>query len=337
MQNNSKFSVGFIGLGLIGQKRARSLPSSIEIKWGVDPFDIARKNFSDLFNCETFEKIENVNLVKTDIIFISTTHEYLSKYATLSLENNIHTFVEKPGGINLKAIEDIKNIYCKKKNLGLYFGFNHRFHPAVLALKENLSRLKEGDTIKSIRANYGHGGRKNYHKEWRMDRKKSGGGELLDQGSHLIDLVHDLTDKSYSIEYSNLRNIFWGGEVEDNALMILKSKDCETIANLNASWTEWKNKFIFEVFTNQKQFVINGLGGSYGTESLTIYEMSKEMGPPKTTIYEYPGADLSWQLETKYFISKLEAELYTENNLNETMKLHDIVNNIYKLNYVGIS
>ena len=65
--------------------------------------------------------------------------------------------------------------------------------------------------------------------------------------------------------------------------------------------------------------------------------MSKEMGPPKTTIYEYPGADLSWQLETEYFISKLEAELYTENNLNETMKLHDIVNNIYKLNYVGIS
>ena len=260
------------------------------------------KFLKDNFNCDIFDNFDLENLPRVDVIFISTTHQFLAEIACLTLREGIHTFVEKPGAINYKSILKIEQEYLKNKKTRLYFGFNHRFHPAFLKLKKYILDYKLENEIKIIRGTYGHGGRKGYESEWRMDPLQSGGGELLDQGSHLIDLCHFLTNKTFEVEYSNLRTIFWDSEVEDNTNIFLYSKDKSTFANLTASWTEWKNNFLFEVFTKTIQFSIKGLGGSYGIESLTIYEMSEELGPPKTTIYEYPGNDSSWEKETLTFL-----------------------------------
>ena len=331
-KNTLELSVGFVGLGLIGQKRAKSLPENIFVSWGVDPNPNARNNFRTKYDCEVFSDFELEKLPKVDVIFISTTHQYLSKIACATLQKGIHTFVEKPGAINYKSIVEIKNIYLKKKNLALSFGFNHRYHPSFLALKKIILEKNLEDQILSIRGTYGHGGRKGYESEWRMDPLKSGGGELLDQGSHLIDLCHFLTNQNFDIEYSNLRRLFWNSEVEDNTNIILKSKSHNIYANLTASWTEWKNNFLFEVFTKKMQFTIKGLGGSYGTESLTIYKMSEEMGPPETTIFEYPGNDISWERETLDFFENIKNNNFTIKSLEDTVDLHAIVHNVYQKN-----
>lgn len=322
--------VGFVGLGLIGFKRANSLPNDVNIIFGVDPSQTAREKFEKRFNCEVYNELNEELLKKVDAIFICTIHEFLAPLACLSISKNLHTFVEKPGAINHKSILKIKKEFEKKNNICLSFGFNHRFHPSFLFLKKYIEDNNLSNQIRTVRGNYGHGGRKGYGSEWRMDPKKSGGGELLDQGSHLIDLLIYMTGKDFEVEYAKLRNIFWGGEVEDNANIILKSTDEKIFANFNASWTEWKNNFIFELFTDDIQFSIKGLGGSYGIESLTIYEMGKNLGPPKTTIFEYPGTDTSWEVESSLFINNIKNDNYSSKSLNDAIKLHAIVEYIYK-------
>jgi len=147
----------------------------------------------------------------------------------------------------------------------------------------------------SIRARYGHGGRPGYGQEWRAQREISGGGELIDQGLHLIDLVRHLVG-DVDLAFAELRTDFWPMDVEDNAYLALRSRG-GAFAWLHASWTEWKNLFSFEVATRTAKLEVQGLGGSYGTERLALYEMSPEMGPPPATSWEWPQADASWARE----------------------------------------
>jgi predicted dehydrogenase len=146
-----------------------------------------------------------------------------------------------------------------------------------------------------IRARYGHGGRKGYEQEWRCNRAISGGGELIDQGAHLIDLsrwfLGDLT-----LEYAAMPTFFWPVDVEDNCFLALRGRHGE-MAWLHATWTEWKNTFSFEITGRDGKLTIEGLGGSYGNERLTFYQMLPQMGPPETTVWEYPPSDVSWTSE----------------------------------------
>ena len=130
-----------------------------------------------------------------------------------------------------------------------------------------------------VRARYGHGGRLGYEQEWRADRPTvSGGGELVDQGSHLIDLVRACFG-DVDLAFAEMRTMFWKMDVEDNAFLALRPRS-GGFAWLHASWTEWKNLFSFEVMLERAKLEVNGLGGSYGPEQLTLYEMAPEMGPP---------------------------------------------------------
>tara|TARA_B100000965_G_scaffold406626_1_gene446646 strand:+ start:4557 stop:5561 length:1005 start_codon:yes stop_codon:yes gene_type:complete len=322
-------NVGFVGLGLIGFKRAYSLPSDANIIFGIDPSKSARKSFEKTFHCEVYEELNDELFKRVDALFICTIHQFLAPIACKSISKGLHTFVEKPGAINYESVLKIKKEFDKKNNTCLSFGFNHRFHPAFQYLKNYIEANNLNDQIRTVRGNYGHGGRKGYETEWRMNPEKSGGGELLDQGSHLIDLLIYLSNKDFEVEFAKLRNIFWGGDVEDNASIILKSIDEKIFANFNASWTEWKNNFLFEIFTKDIQFSVKGLGGSYGVESLTIYEMGENLGPPKTTIFEYPGNDNSWQIETSLFFDNIKNDIFSSKSLDDTMKLHAIVDYIY--------
>src|SRR5262249_40665169 len=156
-----------------------------------------------------------------------------------------------------------------------------------------------------IRGRYGHGGRPGYEREWRMDPRRSGGGQLIDQGIHLIDLSR-LFLGDFTICRGLRRTYFWDAPVEDNAFLLLETGDCR-VAFLHTSCTEWKNLFSFEIFGRTGKLEITGLGGSYGTEHLRYYRMLPEMGPPETTIWEYPGEDSSWGVEFAAFVDDIVA------------------------------
>ena len=204
--------------------------------------------------------------------------------------------------------------------------FNHRFHPALAKARQLVEEEAIGPLL-YVRARYGHGGRLGYDKEWRADPAISGGGELLDQGVHLIDLARwflgDLT-----LVHGHVGTFFWKMPVEDNGFLFLQSPNGQ-VAWLHASCTEWKNLFCFEIFGRDGKLQIDGLGGSYGVERLSYYQMLPQMGPPETTIWEYPGEDLSWRAEFAHFATCIEMAQRPSGDLNDALAALEVVAEAY--------
>ena len=179
-----------------------------------------------------------------------------------------------------------------------------------------------------IRARYGHGGRVGYDKEWRANPKLSGGGELIDQGIHLIDLAGWFLGGFKKID-GHAATFFWNMPVDDNAFLDLRTTSGQT-AWLHVSCTEWKNLFSFEIYGRHAKLHIEGLGGSYGVEKLYHYQMKPEMGPPDTKLYEFPGPDESWRMEMTEFEQDVQLKRKPDAGLAAARTALQIVEEIYK-------
>ena len=157
-----------------------------------------------------------------------------------------------------------------------------------------------------LRGRYGHGGRLGYDREWRAQPPRSGGGELIDQGMHLLDLTHWLAGP-LPLHSALLRTHFWDIPVEDNAALMLGEPHGRTApwAMLHVTWTEWKNMFSIEVYCRTAKLQVDGLVRSYGTQTLRIYRMSPELGPPDLEERTYGTDDLSWAAEWEHFAAAL--------------------------------
>jgi predicted dehydrogenase len=178
-----------------------------------------------------------------------------------------------------------------------------------------------------VRGRYGHGGRLGYEKEWRANPRLSGGGELIDQGVHLVDLARWFLGEFVDVRGA-VHTYFWDMPVEDNGFMTLTTAQ-DQLAFLHASCTEWKNLFSFEIFGRQGKLAVDGLGGSYGVERLSYYRMLPEMGPPETTIWEYPGPDRSWKLEWAEFVTDIELGRLPSAGLEDARAALDVVGRVY--------
>jgi predicted dehydrogenase len=226
----------------------------------------------------------------------------------------------------LQDFKKITDAYNKHKNVVVAFGYNHRYHPAPMKAKQLIDSGKYGKVL-FIRAKYGHGARLGYEKEWRFDKEISGGGHLLDQGTHLIDFVNFFAG-NLDFRHGHLNTLFWDTKLEDSAFLLLE-KD-KTVASLSTTCLEWKNVFCFEIMLKTAKIQIDGLGRSYGAEKLTVYEMSKKMGPPKVKEFNFPGDDFSWILENKAFFAKIKNADYGDTSLKEAKYVLDIINETYK-------
>jgi predicted dehydrogenase len=206
-------------------------------------------------------------------------------------------------------------------------GFNHRFHPAIQKARNLFDEGAIGPLM-YIRARYGHGGRLGYEREWRADPRIAGGGELLDQGVHLIDLARwfagDFTDVRGWIE-----TFFWRMPVEDNAFLLLRAAGGQ-VAWLHVSCTEWKNLFCLEIFGRGGKLQIDGLGGGYGIERLTFYRMLPSMGPPETTTWEYPGDDESWDEEYRHLLACIHDGQPVSGGLEDALAALEVVRAVYE-------
>ena len=179
-----------------------------------------------------------------------------------------------------------------------------------------------------VRGRYGHGGRKGYEQEWRAQPEISGGGELLDQGVHLIDLASWFLGDFTRIS-GFVNTYFWDMPVEDNAFLFLRTAS-DQVAWLHASCTEWRNLFSFEIYGQKAKLQIDGLGGSYGLERLTYHKVMREMGAPSTTVLEFPGNDLSWHKEYEAFMDLIESGILTTQPLDNALATLEIVDSVYR-------
>jgi len=323
-------NIAIIGAGLIGRKRALALPKHfLKIICDIDKqkADYLAKEFKCEAETDWKKIIDNKNI---DAVIISTTNNLLSKIATEAIKNGKHVLIEKPGGINKEQLLRTYNAY-KKNPVVVMYGYNHRFHPALQRAKYLVDSKKYGSVL-FIRARYGHGGRLGYEKDWRFNKELSGGGELIDQGCHLIDLVNFFCGPmDNSLGYTV--TFFWKTNLEDAAFFQLKNEKNQ-LADLSVTCVEWKNIFSFEIMLKTAKIQIDGLGRSYGKEKLTLYEMNKKMGPPKIKEYSFPDIDVSWKKEIQTFVKKIKSSDISDSSIKDAMYVISIIDKIYKQNII---
>lgn len=287
-------NVAIIGCGLIGNKRAQYLKGG-KLLYCVDiNFQRAQALADKMPGCQVLSNWEEVmTKSEIDIVIIATTHEVLTEISLEAIKAGKHVLIEKPGARFSKELEPVIAA-MEKSNVVVKVGFNHRYHTALSKAYEIYQAGELGELM-FIRGRYGHGGRIGYDREWRSNPELSGGGELLDKGIHLVDLSRWFLGEFAEVD-GFAHTYYWDRPVDDNGFILLKTAAKQT-AFLHASCTEWKNLFSFEIYGKKAKLEIQGLGGSYGVERLSYYKMLPHMGPPETSIWEYPMGDNSWQLE----------------------------------------
>jgi len=321
-------NVGIIGCGIIGNKRAASLGNNKLIAVSSHNIENAIKLANKYENILIFPNWkELINLKDLDIVIISTTNHVLSEIALYAISAGKHVLIEKPGAIHYTQLDKLISI-AKDKNVKVKVGYNNRYHAATLKAIGMCSRGEIGE-IMFLRGRFGHGGRKGYEKEWRTNEYISGGGVLIDLGVHLVDLSMCFLGNNLSLSSGSIKKYFWDSSVEDNAFMNLVNKDGKT-AWLHVSCTEWKNTFCFEIYGKKGKLQIDGLGGSYGTEKLTYYKMSPEMGIPEVFSWEYFKPDESLEKEFEDFVKCIKLDLKPWSDLEESQRILKIVDEIYK-------
>ena len=318
--------VGIIGCGLIGQKRAQALGSARLVAC-ADVVEARATRVAGASGAAVYtEWRELIASPDVDMVVVSTLHDTLAEITLAAVQAGKHVLVEKPGARSAAELEPVMRAAAERHVL-VRVGFNHRYHRAFRRAREIFESGVLGDLM-FLRARYGHGGRPGYEREWRSDPALSGGGELIDQGPHLIDLARWFLGEFSEID-GFAHTYFWDMPVDDNGFMLLKTAS-KQVAFLHVSCTEWKNLFSMEIYGRDAKLEISGLGGSYGVERLTLYQMLPGMGPPETTTWEYPMADDSWAMEMQDFLEDIALGRQPSAGLGDAHAALKVIETIYQ-------
>ena len=325
MGGQVSFGVGIIGCGLVGQKRAKSLGAGRLIAC-ADVNEGRAKALAVKDGARAFGDWKKLlALPEVEIVVVATLHDCLAEITLAAIEAGKHVLVEKPAARNPAELKPVMAA-ARRRAVKVRVGFNHRYHRAFRKARELFEAGALGELM-FIRARYGHGGRIGYEKEWRADVKISGGGELIDQGVHLIDLAGIFLGEFTKVE-GHATTYFWKMPVDDNAFLSLRNANGNT-AWLHVSCSEWKNLFSLEIYGRDAKLHWEGLGGSYGMERLTYYKMLPQMGPPETTVYEFPNSDESWKIEMAEFFEDIKLKRTPVPGLKEARAALSVVEKIY--------
>lgn len=321
-------NVGIIGCGLVGAKRARAIGQGHRVVAVADAEIDRAKSLASLHADCAIEADARSLLARSDVelVVVATTNDALASLTLAAVEHGKHVIVEKPAARRAAELAPVMEA-SRARGVVVKVGFNHRFHPAFLKAREIWDSGVCG-SLMFIRARYGHGGRLGMEKEWRGNPAVSGGGEMLDQGVHLIDLSRWFAGDFVEVQ-GRVERYFWNWPVEDNGFAMLRTASGR-VAWLQASCTEWKNLFSFEIYGRDAKLQIDGLGGSYGVERLTFYKMRPEMGPPDATAWEFPGDDMSWSAEFTHVSDCIRDGTPVLGNLEDAIAALRIVEELYK-------
>ena len=331
--NNNKLKCAIIGYGYMGEIRHRVLDQleSAEITL------ICETDTRKIISTPNYEVVSDPSKViesDVDAVFICTPNHLIPELTVQCLQRGKHVFCEKPPGRTLEDIERMRDAEVANIGTKLMFGFNHRFHPSVMRAKSIIDSGRMGKVV-ALRGLYGKSGGKNYDQSWRNDFSLSGGGILLDQGIHMLDLFNFFLGSFREVK-AFLSNSHWGFEVEDNAVVILKN-DADQMAVLHSSATFWKHIFQLNVILELGYLKLEGLlskSGSYGRENLIIgrrqfEDESEAVGNPSEESI-YFDKDLSWEIEVNHFAECiLDNQPVLESNSEDAWKAMDLVNRCY--------
>jgi predicted dehydrogenase len=325
--------VGIAGYGVVGKTRHRSIESntSYQITAISESSEEARKFIPAGIKIYNDYK-SLIASADIDVIFISLPNQFASEAACLSLQRGLHVFCEKPPARTHAELLEVEKQSLKFPELKLMYGFNHRFHLSVEEAKLLIDSNSLGRLI-NMKGVYGKSQMISFNQtDWRTNREASGGGILLDQGIHMLDLMRYLSGENFTEVFSIIDNAFWNFDVEDNAYVLMKSPK-GLVSQLHSSATQWRHVFNLEITLERGSLILGGLltgSKSYGDETLTIITSDpvKDNGMPKESTSKY-NKDVSWDNEIKYFANSLASNTSIERgsikDALETMKLIEVI------------
>jgi predicted dehydrogenase len=317
---NKKIRVGIAGFGVVGTRRLEFLQKhpSVQVTGICDfKFSLEKPQIPGVQVYENYRQLLEMDL---DAVFVCLTNEIAPEVTIASLKKGLHVFCEKPPGRTVEDILKVREAEAQNPNLKLKYGFNHRYHGSVIRALE-IVRSGELGRVINLRGVYGKSAiipwprkqpaylDKAGKEQWRTDRAIAGGGILLDQGIHMVDLMRafggDFTEfKSF------VSNSYWKHDVEDNAYALMSTKD-GVVAMLHSTATQWQHRFSLDIHLSEGSLSLTGIlsgSRSYGEEKLTIIRrVDEDNGVPQETVASY-NRDDSWWMEIREFIDSIEKE-----------------------------
>ena len=275
--------VGIAGYGIVGKRRRTFIDQheSLELAAVADiTFDESGKLPDGTRYYKSY--LDLINNESLDLLFVCLSNDVAADATIVGLESGFHVFCEKPPGRSVEDVRRVRRIEEKNPHLKLKYGFNHRYHDSIREAIRLMESKELGEVI-NIRGVYGKSVMVNFASDWRHNREIAGGGILLDQGIHMVDLLRAFAGE-FSQIHSFVSNDHWGHEVEDNAYALMKSEK-GVVAQLHSTATEWRHRFNLQVTLTHGLLIMSGiLSGtkSYGQEQLTIvYRGDNDRGMPK--------------------------------------------------------
>jgi predicted dehydrogenase len=293
--------VGIAGYGVVGKRRRNFIDQHPRLQTVAvcdRQFDDEGQFSDGVRYYQTYERLLTEEL---DILFVCLTNDVAAAVTIAGLENNLHVFCEKPPGRDLNDIAAVIAVENKHPNLKLMYGFNHRYHESV---QEALRIVRSGELgeLINIKGTYGKSKIISFDSDWRTKRDIAGGGILLDQGIHMVDMMRLFAGEFVDI-HSFVTNSFWNHDVEDNAYALMRSES-GVVAMLHSSATQWRHRFNLELTLSKGALILSGIlsgSKSYGAETITIVHASKsDSGDPKEFMIRY-NEDPSWRDEIAVF------------------------------------
>lgn len=299
--------VAIIGAGHVGKIRTRVIKNSLEaeVRIVADVDATHARALAETVNAQaTTDWLAAVQSHDIDIVVICTPTKFHAEAAKSALRAGKHVLCEKPLARSVTEAVEVIGVATDEQRL-LKTGFNYRYMDHVRAAKELLETGALGP-LYFLRCNYGHGGRPGYEKHWCTDQDLSGGGALLEQGIHILDLVRHLLGEPVQVLAQTSR-FFWGfPEVEDNCFLLLKTEAVQT-AQIHVSWTQWVNVFSLELFGRDGYLHLTGRDGHYGPQRLVWGKRQADHSRPCEEVFEFPSVDDSWEREWKDFLGALKS------------------------------
>jgi len=327
-----KLKVGIAGYGVVGKRRRDCVEKNLNLEIVAVCDQVFPEDVSIVDGVRSYKSYKQLLTENLDILIVCLTNDLAPEVTIAGLEAGLHVFCEKPPGRNVSDITRVIDIEKKKPNLKLMYGFNHRYHSSVQdALK--LVRSNEMGKVINIRGVYGKAKLITFNQpDWRTQREVSGGGVLLDQGIHMVDLMR-LFGGEYKDVSSFISNGHWGYNVEDNAYALMRT-DNGIVAMLNSSATQWRHRFHLDINLEKGSVILGGiLSGtkSYGAETLTVVraDPDNDFGDPMEQITRY-NQDHSWATEIDQFVDCiLNNEQIINGNSEDALKTMKLVFKIY--------
>lgn len=324
--------VGIAGFGIVGRRRKECVDRHSEMRLVAvcDKLFESEGQFDDGVNFfNHYTKLLQTNL---DALIVCLPNDFAPKVTNDGLKRGLHVFCEKPPG---KSVEDVKNTILVEKtkpDLKLMYGFNHRYHHSI---QDALSIVHSGELGKliNLRGVYGKSKLVTFNQtNWRIKREIAGGGVLLDQGIHMVDLMR-LFAGEFEEVHSFISNSFWGYDVEDNAYALMRTS-AGVVGMLNSSATQWRHQFKLDINLEKGSLILGGIlsgSKSYGAETLTVIHANlvSDNGDPKEVITRY-NHDPSWDFEISEFASCIaENRPVSKSSSQDALRTMELVDRIY--------